>query len=40
MIAQALRKHETRIIRHINDFAEKEKLNSENTGSKSKRTNE
>lgn len=40
MIAQALRKHETSIIRHINDFVEKEKLNPENIGSQSKLTNE
>lgn len=40
MIAQALRKHETSIIRHINDFVEKEKLKSENTGSQSKLTAE
>lgn len=40
MIAQALRKHETSIIRHINDFVKNEKLNSENTGSQSKLTTE
>ena len=33
MIAQALRLHETTIIRHINDYIEKEKLKPENGGS-------
>jgi hypothetical protein len=33
MIAQALRYHETTIIRHINDYIEKDKLKSENGGS-------
>ncbi len=35
MIAQALRLHETSIIRHINDYLEKEKLKPENGGSES-----
>lgn len=35
MIAQALRLHETTIIRHINDYLEKEKLKPENGGSNS-----
>ena len=35
MIAQALRLHETTIIRHINDYIEKEKLKPENGGSTS-----
>jgi transposase len=33
MIAQALRYHETTIIRHINDYIEKDKLKPENGGS-------
>jgi len=33
MIAQALRLHETSIIRHINDYLEKEKLKPKNGGS-------
>lgn len=33
MIAQALRLHETTVVRHINDFLEKEKLKPENGGS-------
>ncbi len=35
LIAQALRLHETTIIRHINDYIEKEKLKPENGGSTS-----
>ncbi|HFB65579.1 MAG TPA: hypothetical protein ENJ60_08585 [Aeromonadales bacterium] len=35
MIVQALRLHETTVIRHINDFLEKEKLKPENGGSHS-----
>lgn len=34
-IAQALRLHETSIVRHINDYIEKEKLKPENGGSES-----
>ena len=33
MIAQALRLHETSIVRHINDYVKKEKLKPENGGS-------
>jgi predicted ArsR family transcriptional regulator len=33
MIAQALRYHKTTIIRHINDYIEKDKLKPENGGS-------
>lgn len=33
MIAQALRLHETTIVRHINDYVEKDKLKPENGGS-------
>ena len=33
MIAQALRLHETTVIRHINDYIKKEKLKPENGGS-------
>ena len=35
MIAQALRKHEASITRHLNDYIQDEKLTSENGGSKS-----
>jgi len=35
MIAQALRLHETSIVRHINDYLKKEKLKPENGGSNS-----
>ena len=35
MIAQALRLHETTIVRHINDYLKKEKLKPENGGSTS-----
>ena len=35
MIAQALRLHETSIIRHIDDYLKKEKLKPENGGSSS-----
>ncbi len=35
MISQALRKHQTSIIRHLNDYAANHKLTSENWGSNS-----
>jgi transposase len=35
MIAQALRLHETSIVRHINDYVSKNKLAPENGGSQS-----
>lgn len=35
MISQALRKHQTSIIRHLNDYVSNEKLTSENGGSDS-----
>ncbi len=33
MIAQALRKHQASIVRHLNDFIQSQKLSSENGGS-------
>lgn len=35
MISQALRKHQTSIIRHLNDYASHQKITSENGGSES-----
>ena len=40
MIAQALRLHETTIIRHLDDFLENNKLKPENGGSQSYLTEE
>jgi predicted ArsR family transcriptional regulator len=40
MIAQALRLHETTIVRHINDYVNKEKLKPANGGSQSYLTEE
>lgn len=36
MISQALRSHETTVVRHINDYLQSEKLKPENGGSQSR----